>query len=433
MTNDPQGFGVLSDESFERSRQRIGIPLRISPAHITEVHPDATRHFAYGYGDDNPLYCDPEYGKNTRWGGLIAPPNFTYCMGENAAPPVTPEQKQLLKGDPFAGLGSYQAAMEFEYYRPLQAGDRCNVIRTQVGVQDKPSRFGGRTAHVTHDFVFANGHGQIVTIQRGTWINAERHTSKARAADSGGEKKQPLTFDPYPEAELAEIDAAYDAETRRGGAPRYFEDVEIGEEIQPRVKGPLVVTDLIVWHIGWGMQLTPPGAFAIARKIRKKAPGLYPANSRNVPDTVQRLHWDPERAKELGIPMSYDYGGMRETWLTHALTDWMGDDGWLFKLSCQHRKFNYIGDTTWVRGKVTGKVEVDGRCEVHLELGCWNQRGEQTTPATAVVLLPSRNRAVELPAPPADTISAVLSAEIARYAGTAAAPAQDAAAPAEEA
>ena len=98
------GYGVLTDESFERSRRRIGIPLRINPAHITEVTADATRHFAYGYGDDNPLYCDPEYGKNTRWGGLIAPPNFTYCMGENAAPPPTPEQKELLKGDPFAGL-----------------------------------------------------------------------------------------------------------------------------------------------------------------------------------------------------------------------------------------------------------------------------------------------------------------------------------------
>ena len=104
MTAERAGYGVLTDESFERSRQRIGIPLRISPAHITEVTADATRHFAYGYGDDNPLYCDPEYGKNTRWGGLIAPPNFTYCMGENAAPPLTPEQKELLKGDPFAGL-----------------------------------------------------------------------------------------------------------------------------------------------------------------------------------------------------------------------------------------------------------------------------------------------------------------------------------------
>ena len=325
MTADRAGYGVLREESFERSRQRIGIPLRINPAHITEVTADATRHFAFGYGDDNPLYCDPEYGKNTRWGGLIAPPNFTYCMGENAAPPLTPQQRERLKGDPFAGLGSYQAAMEFEYYRPLTAGDRCHVVRAQVGVEDKPSRFGGRTAHVTHDFLYANGHGQIVTVQRGTWINAERQGSKERSAD-----KQPVSFDPYTDAQIAEIDAAYDAETRRGPRTRYFEDVAVGEEIQPRVKGPLVITDLVVWHLGWGMQLTPPGTFGIARKIRKKAPGLYPPNARNIPDTVQRLHWDPARAQELGIPMSYDYGAMRETCsptrATTTLATWCSRD-----------------------------------------------------------------------------------------------------------
>jgi hypothetical protein len=118
--------------------------------------------------------------------------------------------------------------MEFEYYRPLRAQDRCQVIRTQVGVEDKPSRFGGRTAHVTHDFLYANGEGQIVTVQRGTWINAERHASRGES-----EEKQPVTFDPYTDEQIAEIDATYDAETRRGSQARYFEDVAVGEEIPP--------------------------------------------------------------------------------------------------------------------------------------------------------------------------------------------------------
>ncbi|MCD4533032.1 MaoC family dehydratase N-terminal domain-containing protein [Nocardioides sp. cx-169] len=406
-----QGYGVLDASSFERARQRTGVPQRLRPPHITEVHADATRHFAYGYGDDNPLYCDPEYARKTRWGSLIAPPNFLYCMGESAVGDPTPEQRALLKGDPFAGLGSYQAVMEFEYYRPLRDGDRCQMIRAQVGVQEKASRFGGRTAHVTNDFLFANGEGQVVAIQRGTWINAERHATRETA-----KKQDPLTFDPYTDEQLAEIDACYDAEARRGAQTLYFEDVVVGEEIQERVKGPLTVTDVVVWHTGWGMQLTPPGAFGISRRVRRKAPGLYPRNPRNIPDTVQRLHWEPERARELGIPMSYDYGAMRETWLTHAVTDWMGDDGWLFSLRCEHRKFNYIGDTTWVRGKVVDKVQVDGRNEVHLEVSCFNQRGETTTPGTAVVLLPTRQAPVELPAPPADRLEELLELEIARHA-----------------
>jgi len=405
-------YGVLTDEGFERSRQRIGIPERTSPPHNVEVTQDGSRHFAHGYGDDNPLWSDPSYGKNTRWGTLIAPPTFLYTMGENAARPLTAAEKALMKGDPFAGLGSYQAVMEFEWFEPLRLGDRCDVIRAQVGVQEKPSKFGGRTAHVTHDFIFANGEGDVVAVQRGTWINAERHTSRERAKES-----TPVDVTtPYTAEQLAEIDAAYDAEVIRGAEPRYWEDVQIGDELQPRAKGPLTVTDVVVWHLGWGMQLTPPGTFGIARKIRRKAPGLYPPNARNIPDTVQRLHWEPERARELGIPMSYDYGGMRETWLTHLVTAWMGDDAWLWKLSCQHRKFNYIGDTTWVRGKVVDKVQTDAGNEVHLEVWCENQRGETTTPGTAVVLLPTREQPVTLPKAPADSLETMLDHEIARFA-----------------
>jgi len=131
---------------------------------------------------------------------------------------------------------------------------------------------------------------------------------------------------------------------------------------------------------------------------------------------VQRLHWEPARAHELGLPNTYDYGGMRETWLCHLLTDWIGDDGWLWKLRCEHRKFNYVGDTTWLRASVVNKVQGDGRNEVHVELRCENQRGEVTSPATAVILLPTREGAVQLPEPPAPTLDAMMAHELQRFA-----------------
>jgi acyl dehydratase len=404
---------VLTDEKIERARRRTGIPMpRANPPHNYEVTWDAVRHFAYGYGDDNPLYCDPDYGKRTRWGGLIAPPTFLYTMGENAAPPLTPEQKELMRGDPFAGLGSYQAMMEFEWWRPLMLGDRLYAYRTQVGVQVKKSEFGGRTAHVTIDFIYKNQRDELVAIQRGTWINAERQATRER----GERRPQPIQTEPYTAEQLAAIDAAYEAETRRGAEPRYWEDVVVGEELPPKVKGPLKTTNIIIWHVGWGMQLTPPGNFRLEYLVRKKAPGLYPPNQLNIPDTVQRLHWEPERAKELGIPTAYDYGAMRETWLCHLITDWMGDDGWLWKLSCQHRRFNYMGDTTWVKGRVTDKRQQDGRNEVYLDVWCENQRGEITSPGQAVVLLPTRDQAVTLPQPPVPTMEEMIKYEMDRLA-----------------
>lgn len=372
---------------------------------------DGIRHFAYSYGDDNPLYCDPAYGKGTRWGTTLAPPAFLYTVGEDAAPVPDAETKALLKGDPFAGLGSYQAVMEFEWYRPLVLGDTVRQLQAQVGMQEKQSRFGGRTAHVTRDFLYDNGAGEVHAVRRGTWINAERSSTKERSRNT----VQRLP-EPYSPEQLAAIDAAYEAETRRGAEPRYWEDTVVGEQIQTRVKGPLVTTDIIAWHIGWGMQLTPPGAFRLSYRIRKKAPGLYPPNSLNIPDTVQRLHWEPERAQELGLATSYDYGAMRETWLTHAVTDWMGDDAWLYRLRCEHRKFNYIGDTTWITGAVTDKYIADGHAMVDLQLTCTNQASEVTTPGTATVILPSRELGpMRLPAPPADTLEGMVQAELRRF------------------
>jgi acyl dehydratase len=408
-------FGVLTDDAFERSRSRIGVPAPIpNLPHNLEVSRDGLRHFAFGYGDDNPLYCDPAYAAGTRWGGLVSPPTYgPYTMGEDASPrPTPPDNKALLKGDPFAGLGSYQAVMEFEWWRPLQLGDGLRCLKAQVGVADKRSDFGGRTAHVTHAFIYANQRGELHAIQRGTWINAERHTSKER-------KKEHDVPEPYTPEQLAEIDAMYESESRRGNVPRYFEDVEIGDVVDPKVKGPLKTTNIVVWHLGWGMQLTPPGNFVIEYRIRKKAPGLYPPNSLNIPDTVQRLHWEPERAQELGLPTSYDYGGLRETWLCHLVSDWMGDDAWLWKFECQHRRFNFIGDTTWLTGEVVDKVQTETpqgvRSEVHLEIRCTNQRGVVTSPGRAVVLLPSKEHGdVVLPRPPVDDLQGMLQHEIDR-------------------
>lgn len=404
------GYGILTDEGIERLRRRIGIQYnKPAPPHNYEVTWDGTRHFAYGYGDDNPLWCDKHYGDGTRWGGLIAPPSFIYTMGEPGVPPQDAETKALLRGDPLVGLGSYQAQMEIEWWRPLRLGDRLWKRSALIGVQVKEkSEFSGRSVAEVQGWIYCNQNNELVAIQRGTWIRAERSESAKR-------KKQYSLPQPYSEEALGEIDAAYDAEERRGAEPRYFEDVEIGEELPSIVKGPMRTSDLIVWHLGWGMQLTPPGAFGLSYKIRKKTPGLFTPNELNVPDTVQRLHWEASWANKLGIPVPYDYGGIRETFLTNLVTNWMGDDGWLWKLSCQHRKFVYTGDTYWVKGRVTDKVQAQGRNEVHLEIWVENQHGHVVTPGTAVVLLPTRDAPVALPNPPEADIDRMYAYEVERH------------------
>ena len=110
---------------------------------------------------------------------------------------------------------------------------------------------------------------------------------------------------------------------------------------------------------------------------------------------------------------------MRETWLIHLCTDWMGDDAWLWKLDCEFRRFNYVGDTQWLGGTVVRRYLTEaGQPAVDLDLTMTNQRGEETTPGHASILLPSREYGpVRQPEPPgaAADLQSLLDAISARF------------------
>jgi hypothetical protein len=177
---------------------------------------------------------------------------------------------------------------------------------------------------------------------------------------------------------------------------------------------------MVCWHVGMGMGLYGVKALRLGYQQRQKVPKFFRPDDLNIPDVQQRVHWDQEWARRAGNPSIYDYGRMRETWLVHLCTDWMGDDAWLWKLDCQFRKFNYVGDTHWMRGRVARKYLAEGdRPAVDLDLWGENQRGDTTTPGHASVLLPSREHGpVRLPDPPggAHTCAEVLAALVEQFA-----------------
>jgi hypothetical protein len=56
-------------------------------------------------------------------------------MGEADQPALSAEQKAILKGDPLAGLGAYQAVMEYEWWRPLRQNDQLKVMSRPPSAQ----------------------------------------------------------------------------------------------------------------------------------------------------------------------------------------------------------------------------------------------------------------------------------------------------------
>ena len=74
-----------------------------------------------------------------------------------------------------------------------------------------------------------------------------------------------------------------------------------------------------------------------------------------IPQAVERVHWDPYMAAEIGMPNAYDYGSQRGGWATHFMTNWAGDDGWVAECYPFYRGMNFVGDLTRIKGEITGK------------------------------------------------------------------------------
>ena len=394
-------LGKITDEDIERARRQIGVPkFAFNKPYNATASSDGMSHFAFACGDGNPLYHDRTYGAGTRWRDQIAPPLFLHATGTNLTPKPDAELKALFKGL-FRGVGKYYTGVDWTWWRPIYPDERVFVERCTSGIQVKErSAFsGGRTVTETYRDLYVDRSGTPVGRREEHYLSAEREGTK-KAGRYAGIQRQSYTPD-----DIARIDEVYAAEVRRGATPRYWEDVEVGEELVPVAKGPLTMVDIISFHMGMGLSSSGIGPLGLGYAQRRKMPAFYVPDAYGVPDVVQRVHWDHERAQALGLPTSYDYGQMRTSWLIHLVTNWMGDDAWLWKLSCQSRAFNFMGDTTICSGKVVGKRREGANAVVDLELASTSQRGENTAPGTASVILPSRETGpVILPSPEPETL-----------------------------
>jgi acyl dehydratase len=139
---------------------------------------------------------------------------------------------------------------------------------------------------------------------------------------------------------------------------RYWEDVVEGDEV-PAVSFPLSVYRLVV-----------------------EAGANRDFNS---------IHHNSEFARASGAPEMYANTGFLLGMWERAVREFVGLDGRIRGVAgFRMRKFNTVGQTVVVRGRVAGKRRDDGDALVELEL--WSEVGGEVTvgPGTVTVALPVR-------------------------------------------
>ena len=90
------------------------------------------------------------------------------------------------------------------------------------------------------------------------------------------------------------------------------------------------------------------------------------------------------QAKQLGSIIVH--GRFKYASLGELVSNWLGHNGRIQKLSCQYRGMDMPNQPIRCRGSVKRKWEEGGRKLAQLEIWTENAKGEKTTPAEAVVV-----------------------------------------------
>ena len=139
-----------------------------------------------------------------------------------------------------------------------------------------------------------------------------------------------------------------------GAEEGFFEGVEVGTKIPPLVKN-----------------ITREQLFMYAASTWDFYPG----------------HYDRAFAKSQGFKDIYLDGPMNAAFMAQLITDWVGRQGTLSKLSLTYRAMVFPDDSLTCTGKVVDKYVRDGMKSVECEILLQNQDGETVALGRATVVL----------------------------------------------
>ena len=366
------GVGMYPPKQEGLIIHEVGINNRVATK-------DLIRHYADAIGDTNPLWRSEDYARQTRYGGIIAPPRFIDCI----APPWGMGMGFPDFGVP--GMNPLNRGSKVVWFKTVHAGDEFTVHDRFLDIKEvtKKERPMPRLFLFNGERKYVNQREEVIAIAEGGAIVV----GSGPALKGSDPAFSGITRHKYTDQELEEIDKAYEAEKRRGIEVLYWEDIREGEEIPPLVKGPLTVMDSVAFFHAIGYTT----AFRVTHMLMKVTPDwgvIDPETNVRVP--AAGIHVSDANARAQGVPFAVGFSAQLEGNIAHLICNWMGDEGFLKKLDCQSRRIYTLGDMCWLKGKVVKKYVENKEHLVDLQVSAENQDHAILMPATATVRLISR-------------------------------------------
>ena len=356
----------LSDAQIEafvaETKKWIGREMPLDPGdeYLKDIPVESSeiRRFALSVRDPNPLWIDRNYAKKTIWGDVIAPPIFMQQSYESQVQGTVPVQLPgVLQSQHWlhSGIG-------LELFRPIKPGDQIIPTVYFDNIEVTTGKFIGQ--------MFRNSTKTIVKNQRGELLGIHKHYDMLYSVAKAQAKNPYAHIDPKQAIPPLEKPDRHRWDIKRQGAtPRYYEDVNVGEEL-PSWTFEFLLADIIA----------ETSSVRVANEFLPDRAGVG-----------CHWHYHPQTCFEVrGMPLPFDFGQLRYPWGTRLLTDWAGDNSWVWKLDWQSRKPIFAGDTIKIMGKVERKYVEDRRHCVEVYVWFENQRGELAVKGPATVILPSK-------------------------------------------
>jgi acyl dehydratase len=373
----------------------LGKPCDFSPLREPIGNNDI-RRWAHAMHYPNLLHFDPAYAAASRWGRLVAPQSFAIATddGHGAVPACVGriEQSHLLFGGD-----------EWWFYGPrVFAGDTISNERIPYDYVVKETKFAGPTCFQRGDNNYRNQHGEPIAKQRSTAIRYRAHAGSENldAANMEDPVWDDAELEVLEERNFAWIEMLHTL----GHKERWWDDVNIGDQLPERVFGPHSVASFTTeWRAylvnTWGtMDLRHQDLEAMGFTREMAGFENDPAMQRINPELTDGAYYGPSRghlfpkyARLIGMPRGYGYGASMGSWVTDYFAGWAGEWGMVVHSNCAYRGPAFTGDITVSTGEIVDKmVDAEGRHLVQAKMKMANQKGVTSVTALAEIELPKK-------------------------------------------
>jgi acyl dehydratase len=133
------------------------------------VDRSSIRRYAQAISDLNPLYLDDEFARQSKYGGIVAPPTYIFDVSHDIFAEIGEDGRDLTRVT-VPGMNAVRGGNEYEFCEPVKPGDVVNRRRKVIDIYEKEGKKAGKILFITYETTYVNQNGTVLGKCRETMM-----------------------------------------------------------------------------------------------------------------------------------------------------------------------------------------------------------------------------------------------------------------------